>query len=56
LDGIQVGLIFSSDVREILEISDRILIMLTGLIVSGVLPQEVLEQGLLDLMLGVEGG
>lgn len=49
-------LIFSSDVREILEISDRILIMRKGRIVSQVLPQEVLEEGLLDLMLGVEGG
>jgi len=48
-------LVFSSDVREMLEISDRVLVMRKGRIISEVSPFEVQEHGLLDLMLGTGG-
>jgi len=48
-------LILSSDVNEILGISDRILIMRKGRIVNEVMPGAVLEDGLLNLMLGAGG-
>lgn len=48
-------LVFSSDVREILEISDRVMVMRKGRIISEVSPLEVGEHGLLDLMLGTGG-
>jgi len=48
-------LVFSADVREILEISDRVLVMRKGRMIAEVSPHEVQEQRLLDLMLG-QGG
>jgi len=48
-------LVFSSDVREMLEISDRVLVMRKGRIISEVSPTKVQERGLLDLMLGTGG-
>jgi ribose transport system ATP-binding protein len=48
-------LVFSADVREILEIADRVLVMRKGRMIAEVSPYEVQEQTLLDLMLG-EGG
>ena len=48
-------LVFSADVREILEISDRVLVMRKGHIIAEVAPQQIQEHKLLDLMLG-EGG
>ena len=48
-------MVFSSDVREMLEISDRVLVMRKGRIVSEVSPMEVGEHELLDLMLGTGG-
>jgi ABC-type sugar transport system ATPase subunit len=48
-------LVFSSDVREALEISDRILVMRKGRFVGEMLPREFDEQLLLDMMLGTGG-
>ena len=48
-------LVFSSDVREMLEIADRVLVMRKGRIIGEVSPLEVQEHGLLDLMLGAGG-
>jgi ribose transport system ATP-binding protein len=46
-------LVLSADVREILEVSDRVLVMRKGRIIAEVGAHEVQEQKLLDLMLDV---
>lgn len=47
-------LLLSSDLREIMRISDRILIMRHGQIITELLPHQTSEEKLLELVLGVE--